>query len=191
MILSNALNIFFGSAVIIILIFADCALKFTGSRTHKIIFCISLTLTFFALTADFISFIYFDVPVNAFLISSKIIWPFIAALYLFIYLFIVLKENSIDVLTGLGNRYSFFYFINKLARNKKSETWEIAMIDINNFKSINDIYGHLEGDNALINFSKVIKSCAGKSDFSARYGGDEFILFTKQENNINSLVQKI
>ena len=53
----------------------------------------------------------------------------------------------------------------------------IYMCDINSFKQINDIYGHAEGDRALILTAMAIKKCISKyQGFAARFGGDEFIL---------------
>ena len=68
------------------------------------------------------------------------------------------------------------------------------MIDIDRFKSINDTYGHLEGDKALKYMAKLISNVANKNgDFYARYGGDEFIIISKEENeeNIISLIKSI
>jgi len=187
-----ALNTFFGSALIIILIFAECLLKYTGNRKNKKLFCAILIIVFSSLSVDFIFFLFISSEnINIMQISFRIIWPIIAALLLYFYLFVMLKENRIDILTGLGNRYSFFEFFNRLSRNKTGESWSVAMIDINNFKSINDIYGHLEGDNALRNLSNIIRICAKKSDFTARYGGDEFILVVRNENEINKLIAGI
>jgi len=190
--LANTLNTFFGSALIILLIFAECVFNYSGNRKTKKIFCTVLIITLLALAISYI-YSYFSLiqisPVLA--LINKLFWPVIAAFYLYIYLFIILKENRTDTLTGLDNRYSFFDFFNKISRNKNGESWSIAMIDINNFKSINDIYGHLEGDIALRNLAKAIKTCSRKADFSARYGGDEFILITRSEKDLVNTINKI
>jgi diguanylate cyclase (GGDEF)-like protein len=143
------------------------------------------------LIADFIHSLYsFNLTADN-LIEYRIIWPVIAALLLFIYLFVILKENKTDYLTGLDNRYSFFEFVHKFLRNKNGKPLIIAMIDIVNFKSINEVYGNLEGDKALRNMAQIIRTCSRKSDFSARYGGDEFILAVKKETGIDDLLDKI
>jgi diguanylate cyclase (GGDEF)-like protein len=189
--LSYALNTFSGPAIIIIIIFAECTVKFSNERKIKRIFCAILAAVFLFLTADFIySFHSFNQSAGNY-IMYRIIWPVIAAILLFIYLFIILKENKIDYLTGLDNRYSFFEFAHKLSRNKHSESWVIAMIDINNFRSINEVYGHLEGDNAVRNIAKIIRKCIKKTDFAARYGGDEFVLVLKTEISIETLLDRI
>jgi diguanylate cyclase (GGDEF)-like protein len=58
----------------------------------------------------------------------------------------------------------------------------IVMIDIDNFKLINDRYGHLSGDRALILLAKVLKENLRKTDWIVRYGGDEFTLFLPKTN---------
>jgi diguanylate cyclase (GGDEF)-like protein len=114
-----------------------------------------------------------------------------AALLLYIYLFIILKETKIDTLTGLDNRHSFFEYINRLSRNKTGDAWNIVILDIKNFKSINEIYGHLEGDNALRSLAEIIKTFVKKTDFAARYGGDEFAIVTKAEAGIEEMMNGI
>jgi len=183
--LSYALNTFTGPALIIIIVFAECMVKFSSNRKLRKIFCIILVAVFILLIADFVYSFY------SFNKSYRIIWPVIAALLLFIYLFVILKENKTDYLTGLDNRYSFFEFVHKFTRNKKDKSLIIAMIDIINFKLINETYGNLEGDNALRNFAQIIKFCGRKTDFAARYGGDEFVLAVRAETGIDDLWDKI
>jgi len=189
--LSYALNIFTGPALITIIIFAECMVKFSSNRKLRKIFCVILTAVFVLLIADFIYSFYSINKSTGNLMDHRIIWPLISALLLFIYLFIILKENKTDYLTGLDNRYSFFEFVHKFTRNKSGKSLIIAMIDILNFKSINEICGNLEGDNALRNMAQIIKFCVKKSDFSARYGGDEFVLAVRTEKDIDDLLDKI
>jgi len=189
--LSYALNTFTGPALIIIIIFAECTVKFSSNRKLRKLFCTILIAVFILLIADFAySFFSFNKNAGNF-IEYRIIWPVIAALLLFIYLFVILKENKTDYLTGLDNRYSFFEFVHKFTRNKNGKSLIIAMIDIFNFKSINETYGNLEGDNALRNMAQIIKFCCKKSDFAARYGGDEFVLAVKAETGIDVLMDRI
>jgi len=190
MILPNLLNLFFGSALIIILLLAECLIRYKNDKKIKKIFCAVLAATLLALSADFIAAYYLtDIANNT--IHAKLIWPFLSALLLFVYLFLIIKENKIDSLTGLDNRYSFFELSGKISRIRSGESWMFAMIDINNFRSINEIYGNLEGDNALRNFAQIVKKCSRKDDFAARYGGDEFALVAKTENGLEDLIKKI
>lgn len=81
-----------------------------------------------------------------------------------------------DVLTGLYNRRAFYEYGKVLANNSLRNKDEIAMIhmDIDNFKLINDKYGHAAGDAALVSIGKILIQRLRKSDVFARIGGEEF-----------------
>jgi diguanylate cyclase (GGDEF)-like protein len=102
-----------------------------------------------------------------------------------------MNDSKIDSLTGLGNRYSFNEFVDKLSRSAVKESWAIVMIDMDHFKQINDTLGHLEGDNALRDMAVIIKGCVRHSDFAVRYGGDEFVLAARAEFDIKKLMERI
>lgn len=83
---------------------------------------------------------------------------------------------SIDDLTGLSNRRGFITLskniLNVCARQNAPAT--IVLLDLNQFKAINDKFGHTEGDRALIKFSRYMKNTFRDSDILGRIGGDEF-----------------
>ncbi|MEC2076170.1 diguanylate cyclase [Metabacillus fastidiosus] len=83
-----------------------------------------------------------------------------------------------DELTGVYNRRFLKKSYDRLIRNlkRKKEYFSMAIIDIDNFKNINDLFGHLEGDTVLENLSTVMKSYVRDNDIIIRYGGEEFIL---------------
>ncbi len=95
-----------------------------------------------------------------------------------------------DDLTGIYNRRYFIEHFNKLIQqcDRYNTKAAVLMIDIDNFKSINDTYGHLEGDKTLIKVAEAISQCARESDIVARLGGEEFI-FALQQNNCDKAVQ--
>lgn len=83
-----------------------------------------------------------------------------------------------DLLTGLYNRN---YFNDTVAREierakRYGDKLSIIMIDINDFKLINDTYGHLHGDGILREFGSMLSKAARKSDIVCRFGGDEFLI---------------
>ena len=87
-----------------------------------------------------------------------------------------------DYLTGINNRRSFFQHGESLYKSDPlcEKKIFIAMFDLDNFKRLNDTYGHKLGDKALISFTKrVKKSIDEKSDIFGRLGGEEFALIIK------------
>ena len=93
-------------------------------------------------------------------------------------------ESITDKLTGLFNRMYFDvifnYFIEKYKRNKTP--FSMLIIDIDNFKKINDTYGHQKGDEILENIGEIIKTTIRKTDFAFRYGGEEFVIIFPDTN---------
>jgi diguanylate cyclase (GGDEF)-like protein len=122
---------------------------------------------------------------------TTFIWPCFTASMLYAYFFIIRTDSKIDSLTGIGNRYAFNEFIDKLASQNVKESYSVVMIDMDHFKEINDTLGHAEGDNALRDMAAILKGCTRHSDFAARYGGDEFILAVKAEYDIEKLINRI
>ncbi|GHV96098.1 hypothetical protein AGMMS50293_24180 [Spirochaetia bacterium] len=134
---------------------------------------------------------FFGSSIDIIYTTVKLVWPCMTAALLYSYFFILQADTKIDSLTGIGNRYSFNEFTNRLSQSSNGESWAIVMIDMDHFKHINDTLGHQEGDNALRDMAAIIKSCLRGSDFAARYGGDEFVLASRVENGIDTLMQHI
>ncbi|MFC2061197.1 GGDEF domain-containing protein [Elusimicrobiota bacterium] len=90
----------------------------------------------------------------------------------------MLMEVVSDSLTGVKSRKYFFDNADFLLRVAKREKKPLAliMIDVNDFKAINDEYGHLAGDKVLKKIGSLIKKSVRTTDIAARYGGDEFSL---------------
>ncbi len=100
----------------------------------------------------------------------------------------MLKDASVkDFLTGLYNRRYFFDVGQKLFANaaRKNLTLGCAMVDIDHFKKVNDIYGHEAGDLALCHVSSILKNRMRESDIVARVGGEEFCILAVNINAEN------
>jgi diguanylate cyclase (GGDEF)-like protein len=123
--------------------------------------------------------------------SGNLIWPCLCAAFLYIYFFIVQSDANLDSLTGIGNRFSFNQFIDRLSRQNSRQSYAIAMIDMDEFKKINDNFGHPEGDKALRDMAGILKGSIRHSDFAARYGGDEFVLAVRAEHDIKALLDRL
>lgn len=100
-----------------------------------------------------------------------------------------------DHLTGLFNRGQLENFMNYELKNiKKGNYFFLILIDMDKFKEINDTYGHVVGDDALINAAKLLRgSCKRKSDYVARLGGDEFVIIGQCEDvaAVNMIVERM
>ncbi len=85
-----------------------------------------------------------------------------------------------DRLTGLMNVDAFLDALNQQIASPESAFVTILLIDIDNFKSINDTFGHAQGDQFLLAFSKRLKQLLAPEDFLARIGGDEFVCMSSR-----------
>ncbi|BBO80116.1 hypothetical protein DSCO28_06820 [Desulfosarcina ovata subsp. sediminis] len=83
-----------------------------------------------------------------------------------------------DALTGVNNRKALDHYLAGLVdRNCVSRTpFSLLMMDLDDFKQLNDTYGHTVGDRMLLAFAEKCKSVIRKDDFLGRYGGEEFTL---------------
>ena len=97
-------------------------------------------------------------------------------------IFINLQDSYItrDALTQVGNRYRLMSHLEDKTvkyRNGREGALYLIIIDIDHFKQINDSFGHVEGDRALIQVANAMKkSCRDKGGYAARIGGDEFVI---------------
>lgn len=89
-----------------------------------------------------------------------------------------------DMLTGLSNRYAFQNRIDEdVSRGDDDDNVALLAIDLDNFKAINDTYGHQAGDALLNQVAKRIRQVIRGDDWAARLGGDEFVVVTHNVTN--------
>lgn len=104
----------------------------------------------------------------------------------------VLNLSRLDGLTNIPNRGYFDNFFNDEWNRCKRLNMPVslALIDIDHFKSLNDTYGHLAGDECLQKIAVLLKSFTKRpSDLCARYGGDEFtVLFSNTDNETSLMI---
>ncbi len=101
-----------------------------------------------------------------------------------------LRSLKYDSLTGLHTRNSLDELLSQeLARAKRYDN-ELSLIffDLDDFKRINDVFGHLAGDMVLKNVSRIIKSEIRTEDSAARYGGEEIIVVLPQTGKVDALL---
>jgi diguanylate cyclase (GGDEF)-like protein/PAS domain S-box-containing protein len=81
-----------------------------------------------------------------------------------------------DPLTGLGNRAVFNEGVAVALREPRLKAVDVLLIDLDDFKEVNDILGHQAGDDMLVEVSRRLRSCVPTADVVARLGGDEFVV---------------
>lgn len=88
------------------------------------------------------------------------------------------KQAEYDALTGLPNRHYILNYLNQILEKNEAGGYWLAMVDIDNFKSINDTYGHNFGDKALKALAAILSD--EKHDITVcRWGGEEFLIIGK------------
>ena len=87
------------------------------------------------------------------------------------------KQAHTDSLTGIYNRWYADGFLLNIAKETSRGEYCVAIMDIDNFKKINDTYGHLAGDDVLRELGSLLKNSFRKTDVIFRWGGEEFLVF--------------
>lgn len=89
-----------------------------------------------------------------------------------------------DYLTNLSNRKNIDYVlkINENLFNRYKDEFSIILVDIDDFKKVNDTYGHLVGDKVIIEISEILKKYTRQTDVVGRWGGEEFIIICPKTN---------
>jgi diguanylate cyclase (GGDEF)-like protein len=96
------------------------------------------------------------------------------------------NQANKDKLTQLYNRT---YIDNKIkSLTQQNSRFGIILIDIDHFKNINDTYGHIAGDEILKSCAKIIQESVDSTDIVCRWGGEEFMVLSTQQNDISSIV---
>ena len=93
--------------------------------------------------------------------------------------------TRIDPMTGLANRRDIMEKLEReLSRSERHQrTFSVMLVDLDNFKRLNERYGYNDGDDVLVEVARVLMSCVRNEDVCARWGGEEF-LFLLTETNI-------
>ncbi|QDP99821.1 GGDEF domain-containing protein [Lysinibacillus fusiformis] len=102
-----------------------------------------------------------------------------------------------DPLTSVYNRATYISKMDNILKKRKANKPALLLIDLDNFKQVNDQFGHAEGDRILKETAKILNQEVNKKGFVVRFGGDEFavVLYDSEENQLeqlaNSILEKI
>lgn len=99
---------------------------------------------------------------------------------------------SHDIMTGLWNKASGIDKVRNCLENmSESDVAALGFVDIDNFKSVNDTYGHEIGDFWICEIAAALQKICDSSDLACRYGGDEYIFFLQNIGNVDELTTRI
>jgi diguanylate cyclase (GGDEF)-like protein len=101
---------------------------------------------------------------------------------------VIEKKAFTDALTGAENRAAWELFVGQ--QNGESRPGTLVMMDLDHFKSVNDTYGHAEGDRLLIEFVQYVQSKVRDEERLFRYGGDEFVLYLPHDEGEHLIIHK-
>lgn len=92
-----------------------------------------------------------------------------------------------DTLTGLANRFCFIKWLDAATLAKETEQFALIFLDLDNFKGINDTYGHWVGDQVLKALAVKLQKMSGENIKLARFGGDEFVFLYKEWDKVSGV----
>ena len=98
-------------------------------------------------------------------------------------------QKDTDEMTGLRNKGSLTREINEFLLDSSKNKGILMIMDVDRFKSINDTYGHDIGDSVIIQLGHLLANKFVKDEITGRFGGDEFILFIKNTDDIDMACQ--
>lgn len=121
-------------------------------------------------------------------------WPFTTLSVLMVYVFLEIQKHVNDYLTGLMNRRQFEELVKyRMEKRSNDRDFTLIVLDMDDFKSINDNFGHHAGDRALQEAANLITRSIGVNDKAGRMGGDEFVVLLDSGSDeiIGSVVSRL
>ena len=95
-----------------------------------------------------------------------------------------------DPLTGVYNKQAIKKKVDMFIKGNKSEKHALLFIDFDNFKNVNDNFGHIQGDKILVKLADKIKKVFNDGEFVSRFGGDEFVVFIGSYDSFSEVRRK-
>lgn len=119
-------------------------------------------------------------------------WTSVAIAWIFVYIETQFMNVFMDTLSGLYNRRYMDYILSKFQNREKASMYGV-MIDVNEFKRINDVCGHTKGDEVIREIGKILTDSVPDNGIAVRYAGDEFIILlrTDDEEDVKRIVKTV
>ncbi|GHE91663.1 GGDEF domain-containing protein [Thalassotalea profundi] len=181
----SSINLLLIYIIAIKYIFIDKSHPSSGEKKFQRILYVLIPLPFFVIVPNFL---FTDDFLNQ---SLNFVWMIIQTIILFGSLMLLLFSDVIDMhyrnsitdsLSGLFNRRHFMEQASVMisSANRHRFPMSIILCDIDQFKQVNDSYGHNAGDKVIVAFAQALQSQAREEDVVARFGGEEFIVLLPQ-----------
>ncbi len=121
-------------------------------------------------------------------LTSGLVGLTLVSVYVVYYSVLLNQDIFMDPLTGVHNRQ----LIAELQKTGMTRDYKgLLLIDLNGFKAINDKFGHLVGDKALIKVAKILRDTLRGEDIIIRWGGDEFLILIPSSSNLDALKRRL
>ena len=119
-------------------------------------------------------------------------WASVAIAMLFVYIQTQSLDIFVDSLSGLYNRRYLDYMLGQFKSDSKIHIYGV-MVDVNDFKRINDVCGHSAGDRAIRRIGQILSESTPENGIAARYAGDEFIILLQAEDeaSVKKLLENV
>ena len=168
-----------GLSLFVLLAYGISMIRYRKSIEGRI-FSVIMIFTTLPIIGSIIQALYYGIPA---------MWTMFILLSLFIFIFVEREDMMRDTLTNLVTRGQFEQRLKKKLKTDKPFT--LIMVDMDYFKTINDTYGHEEGDQVLIVVASILEHSIKHIDMASRYGGDEFMLLIESSTReVEVLVRK-
>lgn len=183
---------------------------FTSSEYNKYIICTPVGINDWYITIGFDKNLYDKMLTKEWGSISKLIEYLLALIIIFVFIIVAIilimriiyrrtnkklqKQANMDMLTGLYNKIATESRIKQYITDHPESGAILYILDVDDFKTINDTWGHAEGDAVLIRLGSFLKDTFGANHVVGRIGGDEFIIFTKNivaEQEVEEQLQKM
>ncbi len=105
-----------------------------------------------------------------------------------------MREGYYDEMTGVLSKRAITDYAKKLMAQTPTRSFYFFIMDIDNFKGINDTYGHMKGDEVIVEIAHIAKECVGDKGLVGRIGGDEFVLVLEkihEEEQLRNVLRDI
>lgn len=152
------------------LVYAEILIYTNRNNTRRYLFFPSILFLVTLIAASILQALFYGV---------SLMWVALAISLVSVYINVQCEFSSVDALSGVYTRQYLDSHLRQITAARTADgSVAGVMIDLDRFKSINDTFGHLAGDQAIQAAGRILRGASSRTDLVARYGGDEFVILT-------------